>query len=212
MNTPNVIFSAVKGAGLLPLTWPDGPEAKESGPEAPPVSPSVLEEPGKAVLMSGTCGPLSSGTSRSASLQQFLESRLRRQFPSDGLMGLPVIWRQKTTLSLRAYCEQTVLERRTAAKGSIGRLLPTPTAREGRDWSRAEVLARLDNGTGVAKRICNLLPGLRSSVEIVGLNPCFAGWMMGYSAAWNACIFTAMQSFPPLRRASSVPALKPLPT
>jgi site-specific DNA-cytosine methylase len=59
-------------------------------------------------------------------------------------------------------------------------------AREGKDWSRAEVLRALDNGTGVAKRICSLSP-LIPSEQVVGLNPSFAGWLMGYPAEWIAC-------------------------
>ncbi len=72
-------------------------------------------------------------------------------------------------------------ERRT--QGTACTLLPTVTAREGRDWSRPSVLASLDNGTGVAKRICakstQPLPEVPS-----GLNPSFAGWMMGYPPEW----------------------------
>lgn len=72
--------------------------------------------------------------------------------------------------------------------------LPTPTAREGRDWSQAQILARLDRGDGVAKRICNLSPMLRLSEQIVGLNPCFAEWMMGYPEGWTACMGSATRS------------------
>ena len=61
--------------------------------------------------------------------------------------------------------------------------LPTPTAREGRDWSRAEVLAKLDRGDGVAKRICSLL--IPSSPTITGLNPCFAEAMMTFPIGWT---------------------------
>jgi hypothetical protein len=67
-------------------------------------------------------------------------------------------------------------------------------AREGKDWSRAEVLARLDRGDGVAKRICALSSRLRLSKEIVGLNPLFAAAMMGYGPEWQACAPTEMRS------------------
>jgi len=63
--------------------------------------------------------------------------------------------------------------------------LPTVAAREGRDWSRWEVLAKLDKGDGVAKRICNKSTATHSEKEIVGLNPCFAEWMFHYPVGWT---------------------------
>lgn len=59
-------------------------------------------------------------------------------------------------------------------------LLPTLAAREWKDWSRLEVLARLDRGDGVAKRICCLSPEAHSNPRIGGLNPSFAEWMTGF--------------------------------
>lgn len=59
-------------------------------------------------------------------------------------------------------------------------LLPTQTAREGRDWSRVEVLASLDRGDGVAKRICALRIGELDPSLIVGEHPCYAEERMGF--------------------------------
>jgi hypothetical protein len=73
-------------------------------------------------------------------------------------------------------------------------LLPTPSAREGRDWSQAQILAHLDRGGCVARRICSISPTLRLSAEIVGLNPSFAEWMMGYPEGWTACIASGTPS------------------
>lgn len=64
-------------------------------------------------------------------------------------------------------------------------LLPTPCAREGRDWSRASILAKLDKCDGVAKRICNLSQKARFQNPICGLNPSFAEVMMGYPEGWT---------------------------
>jgi hypothetical protein len=64
--------------------------------------------------------------------------------------------------------------------------LPTVSAREGKDWSRWEVLAKVDRGDGVAKRICNkstLVP--LQEKQIVGLNPSFAEWMFRYPEGWT---------------------------
>ncbi len=64
-------------------------------------------------------------------------------------------------------------------------LLPTLVASESRDRSRAEVLASMDNGGRVARRICSRSMTLRSSREIVGLNPCFGELMMGFTDGWT---------------------------
>lgn len=71
--------------------------------------------------------------------------------------------------------------------GTASGLLPTPAAREQKDRSKVRVLASLDRGNGVAKRICAL--GLKSGVldpeMIVGLHPRFAEQMMGYPTSWT---------------------------
>ena len=63
--------------------------------------------------------------------------------------------------------------------------LPTVSAREGRDWSRWKILARLDKGDGVAKRICNKSTVTHSEDVIVGLNPCFAERMFHLPEGWT---------------------------
>lgn len=77
--------------------------------------------------------------------------------------------------------------------GSEPGLLPTPCASEFRDISRAEVLARLDKGGRVARRLCST--HLRQSPEIVGLNPCFAEWMCGWPMGWTDCTPLATARF-----------------
>jgi hypothetical protein len=61
--------------------------------------------------------------------------------------------------------------------------LPTPCKTEGRDWSQATILARLDKGGRVCRRLCSV--GLSNSQEIVGLNPSFAEWMMDWPIGWT---------------------------
>lgn len=69
--------------------------------------------------------------------------------------------------------------------GIASGLLPTPAAREWKDRSLGSILARLDRGDGVAKRICALSEEARSSAGPVILNPSFAEWMMGYPEQWT---------------------------
>jgi len=63
--------------------------------------------------------------------------------------------------------------------------LPTVAAREGRDWSRWTILAKLDKGDGVAKRICNKSTVTLSDDPVVGLHPSFAEWMFGIPEGWT---------------------------
>ena len=100
-----------------------------------------------------------------------------------------------------AYAPATSVHRTTATAFT---LLPTPSAREGRDWSQAQILARLDRGGCVARRICSLSSTLRSSAAIVGLNPSFAEWMMGYPEGWTACMASAMRSSRKSQKSSDV--------
>lgn len=65
-------------------------------------------------------------------------------------------------------------------------LLPTVCSSEFRDISRAEVLARLDKGGRVARRLCSrLIPSVK---DIVGLNPCFGEWMQGWPVGWTGLL------------------------
>lgn len=87
-------------------------------------------------------------------------------------------WPQAGTMRSGECFRLTNLGSTIAANESL--LLPTQTAREGRDWSRVEVLASLDRGDGVAKRICRLRIGELDRCLIVGLNPSYAEKRMGF--------------------------------
>ena len=93
-------------------------------------------------------------------------------------------WTQSGSLRNGAVFVRPPLAHRTEGKESSF-VLPTPTAREWKDISQSKVLARLDNGVGVAKRICSLSLMLRFGKQIVGLNPCFGEWMMGLRPGWT---------------------------
>ena len=88
-------------------------------------------------------------------------------------------------------------------------LLPTIAAREVKDWSKASILASLDKGNGVAKRICSLSPTLRSSQEICGLNPSFAEWMQDFPIGHTELPRSEMQSFRKSRKSSGGRSSKP---
>ena len=76
-DTVNAISSPESADGRSPSLSQDGQQMSLFGPEAAPVSLSLLLEGGKEIPTSVTSGQSSFGSLRSAVLQRFLESRLR---------------------------------------------------------------------------------------------------------------------------------------
>lgn len=232
--TPNVISSLESADGASPCSLLDGPQTDLFGQAPVPASHSAPQAKVSRKKTSATSGPCSSSLSASAAhpscsvskspaqpssgilgsrkeasdrLSDSIGKRLQERLKSAGSMVYRQTWKQKVTPAGRPYWAHTASALRTNDSGCIG--LPTISAREGRDWSRARILASLDNGTGVAKRICSLWLATHSPELIVGLNPCFGAWMMGYPLEWSVATVTAMQSFPKSRRSSSSRASKP---
>ncbi len=122
-------------------------------------------------------------------LEEFWET-----FPRSGTMRNGRLYRETTSVCLNT--------------GEESGLLPTLVHREPKDFSRGEVLAKLDRGDGVAKRICNRSTMLRFSPEICGLNPLFAEWMMGYPEGWTGLEHAEMPSSRKRRKSSAKPSEK----
>jgi hypothetical protein len=129
------------------------------------------------------CGPSTPESSQSYTRASSSSKTLPRSGLAVSLVSSVTLPRAGTMRSGTVYPQQPSAPL-TAGTGYSW--LPTLAAREWKDISRAEVLARLDRGDGVAKRICALSPRLRSSPEIVGLNPFFAEWLMGFPIGWTA--------------------------
>ncbi len=171
------------GVGLMHCSLQDGPQADVFGQQAFHVSPGVVPVKEKAQMMTAISGRLSTGSGKSVNLTNALANNLRTRLARDGSMPWRMTLKPKTTPFHRLYFEDVLLVHHSSERESFG-LLPTVTAREGRDWSKAQILAKLDNGTGVAKRICNLSPKALTQNLISGLNPYFAAWMMGFPKSW----------------------------
>ena len=200
-DSHNTTSSQESADGPSPLTLPDGLEIDLLGLPLYPASPGVALESNKAPQMTAISGRISSGSGDSVNLQLALESSLQTRLARVGLTRLPMTLKAKDTPLHRRYCEHVLSMPRTNEQDCFG-LLPTVTAREGRDWSRGQILASLDNGTGVAKRICNRSTTTQLSDVICGLNPSFAAWMMGYPPEWLRSMRLAMQSCRKSRRNS----------
>ena len=82
--TPNATSSLVSEDGALRSSSQDGQRIKLSGPDPALANLSARQAKELGLLTSGTCGPRSITSSRSASLRLSLESRLRARMASDG--------------------------------------------------------------------------------------------------------------------------------
>ena len=97
-----------------------------------PANLSATQAAALGLLMSGTSGRRGSNSSRSASLQSSLESRLRARTASVGSTLFTLTWKQRATPSGLQICALRASARRTSVSdcGSW----PTPAAR---DWKGA---------------------------------------------------------------------------
>lgn len=210
-STPNAISSQESAGGQLLSDLRCGQTIDMFGQLPPPVSPTAKAVPSgkkeRLNKMSATYGRMLQGSKESADLQQYLENRLRKQSHSGGLMTCCMILKKMVTPALRPLLRVIASERAIKENGFTS--LPRLTAQEGRDWSKASILARLDKGGRVARRICKLSPILRYSQDIVGLNPSFGGWMMGYSPEHINCAPTEMPSIRMSRPDSSQQQFNP---
>ena len=177
----NAISSPASEAGPTPPGSPAGQMTESFGRAACPASPTPRQGWGLATPTPVTYGTTSFALFELVHPLSGWANRLRQRLERDGLTDCAMTWRKSVTPAGRLLFKRVRSVRRTSGTG-FG-LLPTVTAREGRDWSRPSVLARLDNGTGVAKRIC--AKSTQPLLEVpTGLNPSFAGWMMGYPQEW----------------------------
>lgn len=125
VDTHNAISSPELADGALPFESQNGMTLDLFGQVVAPASHSAAQESKKATAMSATYGRIGQGSSASADLQRYLESRLREQLPSAGGMMWPQIWKRKATPALRRYCQLAVSASPTS--GTDCGLWPTPT-------------------------------------------------------------------------------------
>lgn len=127
----SAISSQGSGSGLTRSGKPGGRMTARSGPEAAHASLSPAQARKRGLLTSGTYGPPSSTSSRSAALQSSLESRLRARLRSRGSTLYRLTWREWVTPSgvsrsrLRASVPRT--------SGTVPSGWVTPTTRDWKD-------------------------------------------------------------------------------
>ena len=201
----NVTSSPASACGHMPCGAQGGATIVPSGPVRARVNRGVMPEQcgeetkGRTMpVISGRSGVV---TSRKDDLKSSLVSKFQVVLQCRGLTDFSTTWSETITPFGRSLPKLRLSDHRKGASGSI--LLPTLTAREGKDRSRPRILAKLDRGDGVAKRICARSVIARSVTEPVGLNPSFAAWMMGLPSVWNDCTPSVTQCMRPQRKPSS---------
>lgn len=92
------------------------------------VKPSQQQENKEDSKTTDTFGPSSQGSLASASLQSFLESRLKQQLNTDGSILFKMTWKAMATPAHRPYCLLRASAHRTSDTDFIGEgFYPTPT-------------------------------------------------------------------------------------
>src|SRR6516162_2130187 len=121
-DTADVISSLGSADGTTRCRCPDTPDL--FGQAHVPVSPSARPAGARRPMTSVICGLRGFLSSASASLQESLESRLRRRLAGAGSTLFSLIWRRKATPAGRPYYRLVASARRTS--GNECGSWPTP--------------------------------------------------------------------------------------
>lgn len=134
LDIPNATSSPESEDGRLPSDTPDGQMTARCGPEAAHASLSARQAKERGLMMSGTCGLRSSGSSSSDALQSSLESRLQARLSMLGSTLYTLTWKEWATPSGVSRSRLRGAVRRTSGTETSG--WPTPAAR---DWKGANM-------------------------------------------------------------------------
>ena len=153
-DSRSATFSQGSVDGLSQLDLLDGLMMNPSGPAPAPASPSARQESEEGPRTSATFGQSFSASSRSAVLQQLLESRLHPSLDTNGSPEYALTWSRKTMPSGPSICALRASARLTSDSECGG--WPTPDASAmnmGCDWekhkARLERMAKKhNNGNG----------------------------------------------------------------
>lgn len=119
-DSPSAISSQGSQSGPTPCETPAGPIAAPRGPAVALASLSARQAKELGLLTSGTCGQPSTTSSKSAALQQSLESRLRAKTAILGSTLYTLTWKPWVTPSGRLRFRLRASVRRTSETGLTG--------------------------------------------------------------------------------------------
>ena len=203
----SAISSPALGSGPSPFAAPGGPTTDLFGPALARANLSARQAKALGLLTSGTSGPLSTGSSPSAVLQSYLESRLRAVTLTRGSTLYRLTWSRWVTPSGVSRSRLRASARRKSESVRTG--WPTPRAS---DWDKN--IRTLDGALREIKRkgspqdlpqAALVSGGLASMAANVRLNPDLSRWLMHIPACWSACAPTATPSTPSKPASSSKP-------
>ena len=187
-NTTSATSLPASVDGHTPSELRDGPTISASGPAPVRVSRFRAVDSGKAMPTNDTSGPLFTHSSPSASLQLFLESRLRARMVVNGSPEYALIWRQQDMPSGPPICALRVSHRRKTGRVFSG--WPTPEARAYRDLS--------SNGIAYAAQRARHQPSPVTAAYVRGYStaqiPTLLSRLMGYGDQWVRCAPLGTQS------------------
>lgn len=137
----NVTSLPESAGGPLHSSWREYQQALDSGQDHPLASRLALPVSLSDLMTPGTLRPFFCGSSESANLSIYLESRLRQQLASTGSILYSLTWKQKATPADRQYCQLVASVPRTKEIDfSSGRPYPWATPR-----ANDNVQTKLDN-------------------------------------------------------------------
>ena len=123
--SPSAISSQALGFGPMPSGLPDGATTDLFGLVPARANLSARQAKELGLMTSGTCGPTSTTSSKSAALQSSLESKLQAKTQTLGSTLYAMTWKPWVTASGRSRSRLRASVRRTSETGFTG--WPTPT-------------------------------------------------------------------------------------
>lgn len=203
LDSTESICSPASELGTTRSISPDGGDWK-CGPEVLHANLSAKQAKDLGLLMTGTCGQPSTGSSKSVALQLSLESRLQNSLSSHGSTLYKLTWKEwVTALGQSRFRLRASAVRKTGSE-FIG--WPTPTTPSGgqKNPLGTSQTGRRPNGTKATVTLGNVY------MDRIGkpLPPAFALMLMGIKPAWLDCAPLATRSTRSKRLNSSEPQSK----
>ena len=131
VDSPNAISSQALASGPMPSGLPDGVTTDLFGLVPVRANLSARQAKELGLMTSGTCGPTSTTSSKSAALQSSLESRLQARTRTLGSTLYAMTWKPWVTPSGRSRSRLRASVRRTSETDCTGWV--TPAARDWKD-------------------------------------------------------------------------------
>lgn len=183
-TTRNAISSPGSAYGASRFDALGGMTLAEYGQALAPANLSARQVKELHLMMSGICGPLSIGSSRSAALQSSLVSRLQARLSSLGSTLYKLTWKPWVTPSGPSRFRLRASVRRTSETDFTGWLTPRARGDAGGQRWRTGDMRNLEDQARMYGLLCGLSP---TEVAAMSLSATFCRRLMALPAEWDAC-------------------------